>query len=256
MNTAASLLVDSYLAWIRDSVTAEALNDQVVELTSPFLDRHSDYLQIYAEHRAGDGYVLTDDGYVLSELKSSGVEHKGQRREELIAQLISGYGVTIVGSELQVWSTSSDLGQRAHNLLQAMLSVDDMFVLSQPTIGTIFLEDVAKFLDDRDIRYTPSVKFSGKSGLDHLVDFVIPKSRLAPERIVQVVNSARRDRVASILFAINDTREIRGRDTNYYAVLNDTRREVSAEVVHALEEYSVIAQVWSQREQLVDALAA
>ena len=253
MNTGANLLVDAYISWLRSNVSAESLEQGVTELTTPFLDRHNDYLQVYVE-RQGDIYLLSDDGYILGELKSIGVESRGSRREQLLAELISGYGVTINGSELQTKASDSELGQRVHNMVQAMLSVDDMFVLAQPTVNNIFVEDVAKFFDDRDIRYTPRAKFSGKSGLDHLVDFVVPKSRKSPERIVSVVNTPRRDRVSNLLFAVNDTRAVRGLDTIYYALVNDARQGVSAEILRALDEYSVKAQLWSRRELLVDEL--
>ncbi len=35
---------------------------------------------------------------------------------------------------------------------------------------------VVTWLDVHDVRYTPKVKFTGKTGFDHLFDFVIPKS--------------------------------------------------------------------------------
>ncbi len=47
---------------------------------------------------------------------------------------------------------------------------------------SLFYEDVVTWLDLHEIRYTPKVKFTGKSGFDHLFDFVIPKSRSSPER--------------------------------------------------------------------------
>jgi hypothetical protein len=256
MNNNADLLVESYLSWIRDHISGKSLNESISELTTPFLDRHNDFIHVYAEKQAPGRFLLTDDGYIIAELRSSGVESRGSRREELIHRLITGYGVSLEGGELQTVATLDDLGQRLHNLVQAMLSVDDMFVLAQPTVQGLFIEDVAKFLDDRDIRYTPQAKFSGKSGLDHLMDFVIPKSRRAPERIVQVVNSPRRDRVENLLFAINDTRDTRGADTQFYALINDTKRGVAADIVEAFTRYSVTAHSWSHRDEIVEALAA
>lgn len=137
-----------------------------------------------------------------------------------------------------------------------MLSVDDMFVLSQPNVGSIFVEDVAKFLDSRDVRYISRAKFPGKSGLDHLIDFVIPKSRQAPERIVSVINAPRRDRIINLLFAVNDTRAICGHETAYYALINDTKQEMSADIGRALGEYSVQAWPWSRRNDVVKELVA
>ncbi|MFD2420100.1 DUF1829 domain-containing protein [Amycolatopsis pigmentata] len=85
---------------------------------------------------------------------------------------------------------------------------------------------------------------------------MIPKSRHAPERIVQVVNSPRRDRVENLLFAINDTRDARGTDTQFYALINDTKRDVAADIVEAFNRYSVTAHPWSHRDEIVEALAA
>ncbi len=80
-------------------------------------------------------------------------------------------------TELQVAATSDNFALRKHNLIQAILSVHDMFFLASSTIEALFFEDVAAWLESVDIRYTPRVKFSGKSGFDHMFDFVIPKSK-------------------------------------------------------------------------------
>lgn len=69
-----------------------------------------------------------------------------------------------------------------------MLAVNDMFCLASPTVASVFYEDVVSWLDVCEVRYTPKVKFTGRSGYDHLFDFVIPKSRRHPERIVRAVS--------------------------------------------------------------------
>lgn len=256
MTTDADMLADSYLSWIRNDVSAATLNDTTAVLTTPFLDRYNDHLEIYAERQSADLILLTDDGYILSELKSSGVETRGSRREEIIQSLLVGHGVRLVGREIQTEASSSDLGRRVHNLVQAMLSLDDMFVLAQPAVQTVFLHEVERFFDEKDIRYTPSAKFAGKSGLDHLVNFAIPKSRRAPERFVQVVNTPRRDRVENLLFAVNDTRNARHGDVAFYAIINDLKREIAPEVLQALDAYEVRPMPWSRRDEAIELLAA
>lgn len=256
MSSDADQLTRSYLSWLRHGVSAIRLDEHISELTTPFLDRHNDHLQVYAERLGPDQFRLTDDGYIISELKSSGVERRGERRRALFQDLLSGYGVELVDSELRVEANSSNLGQCVHNLIQAMLSLDDMFVLAQPQIQNLFLEDVTRFLDEAEIRYSPRAKFAGKSGLDHLVDFVIPKSKEAPERIVQVINSVRRDRVESLLFAANDMRAARGIEVSYFVLVNDSRREVPPDILNAFAAYDVLVQPWSRRAEVVHALAA
>jgi Domain of unknown function DUF1828 len=75
------------------------------------------------------------------ELKSSGVDTRGPKREELLGRLLTGHGVVLRESELQIEASVSNLGQRIHNLIQAMISVDDMFMLAQSTVQGIFTED-------------------------------------------------------------------------------------------------------------------
>jgi hypothetical protein len=256
VTTDADLLTESYLTWIRNDVSAARISDGITELATPFLDRHNDHLHIYAERRSPDSFLLTDDGYILSELRSSGVDTRGRRREELVRSLLAGHGVSLSNKELQVESSASDLGRRAHNLIQAMLGLDELFIMAQPTVSTVFVDQVGSFFDERDIRYTASAKFAGKSGLDHLVNFAIPKSRKAPERFVQVVSTPRRDRIANLLFAVSDTRSARPGDVQFYAVINDVRTQISQEIVHALHEYQVVAVPWSDRNEAVPALMA
>lgn len=256
MTTDSDLLISSYLSWLKNDVSAASLSETISELTTPFLDRHNDHLQVYAERRSADTFLLTDDGYILSELRWAGVETRGSKREELIDGLLVGHGVRLKDRELQTDATTEDLGRRLHNLVQAMLSLDDMFVLSQTPAHPVFLNQVARFFDDREVRYTPDAKFSGKSGFDHLFNFVIPKSRRAPARFVSVMNLARRDRVSNILFAVNDTKSARRDDGKYYAILNDTKNSVAPDVLNAFEAYDVKAMPWSQRHEIIDELAS
>ena len=83
-------------------------------------------------------------------------------------------------------------------------------------------EDIVAWLDLEDIRYSPKIKFTGKTGYDHMFDFVIPKSRIQPERIIQTLSSPKKDSAEALVFKWLDTRETRPVDSKLYAFLNDT----------------------------------
>ncbi len=72
-------LIDGYIGWLRQGISVEALGESC-ELTTPFLDRHNDHLQVYATRRNGT-VVLSDDGYVLSDLRTSGLELDTPKRK-------------------------------------------------------------------------------------------------------------------------------------------------------------------------------
>jgi len=168
---------------------------------------------------------------------------------------LNGFGVRTDGKQILVEASQRNLGQRLHALVQAMLAVNDMFVMAQPRVAGFFWEDVKEFLDQHDIRYSPRVKISGRSGFDHAIDFLIPKSRTRPERFIQAINAPNKNTIGTYLFALGDTREARGDGSEAYAFLNDHEREVGGDVVEALEAYEVEAALWSRREDYVEALA-
>ncbi len=136
-----------------------------------------------------------------------------------------------------------------------MLALNDMFVMAQPRVATFFWEDVRDFLDEHRVRYSPRVKLAGRTGYDHAIDFLIPRSPEAPERLVQAINAPNKSSIGSYLFVLTDTRDGRG-GAEAYAFLNDRERNVGGDVIEALEVYQVRPALWSQREQFAERLAA
>lgn len=246
-------LIDAYIQWLRKGISVEKL-EKACELTTPFLDRHNDHLQVYAVKYDGK-IVLSDDGYVLSDLRTSGLDLNTPKRKAVLEVVLNGFGVRTDGKQIMVEASQRNLGQRLHALVQAMLAVNDMFVMAQPRVAGFFWEDVRSFLDDHDIRYSPRVKISGHSGFDHAIDFLIPKSRNKPERFVQAINAPNKNTIGAYLFALGDTKQARGNGSEAYAFLNDGEREVGGDVIEALEAYEVNAALWSMREKYVEALA-
>lgn len=228
--------------------------EQSCELTTPFLDRHNDHLQIYASTENGK-LILSDDGYILADLRTSGLEIATPKRKAVLQSILNGFGVKTDGKRLFIESSSRNLGQKMHSLIQAMLSVNDMFVLAQPKVSSFFWEDVRNYLEQHDVRCSPRVKIAGRSGYDHAIDFLIPKSKMRPERIVQAINAPDKNTISSYLFILEDTREVRGEESEAYAFLNDQHRAISSDVIEALEVYKVVPALWSQRDKYVKALA-
>jgi hypothetical protein len=118
---------------------------------------------------------------------------------------------------------------------------------------------VRAFLDSHDIRYTARVKLAGKSGYDHGVDFLIPKSKGRPERILQAIAAPKKENTFAYLWTLSDTRAARTtgseQEAEAYAFLNDQEQEVGGDIIEALKAYRVTPAVWSQRSQYVAGLA-
>ena len=246
--------IDQYWSWLKDRTRLREIGDWI-EITTPYLDRHNDCLQIYAKRVNGD-FVLTDDGYVLDDLEQSGCKIDSPKRQALFNTTLNGFGVRSDGRALEIRASSDNFSLRKHNLVQAMLAVNDLFYLVSPAGVSLFHEDVVTWLDISNIRYTPGVKFTGKSGYDHSFDFVIPKSRVQPERVLRAINRPNRDAAQGMAFSWIDTREVCAAEARAYALLNDSEQKVSDNVLDALRNYDVRTIPWSARDEARDELAA
>ncbi|MCI2079172.1 MAG: DUF1829 domain-containing protein [Acetobacter peroxydans] len=257
--TEISQLVDGYWEWLRDKTALKTVG-KWTEITTPYLDHHNDYIQIYARAEP-EGYVLTDAGDTLADLEMSGCPvSRGEKRQEIFRTILNGFGVKEKNGELRITANRENFALRKHNLVQAILSVKDMFMLASPTVESVFLEDVASWLDASDVRYTPNVKLTGKTGFDHRFDFVIPKSKKASERIVQAINNPGKNSSTSLIMSWMDTAETRRisghSDTRLYAILNDSSHKIPNTVLEALNSYWIDTIRWSQREKFMADLAA
>jgi hypothetical protein len=249
-------LLNDYRAWLKDKTTLRELNGDWVEITTPYLDRHNDALQIYARAENG-GYVLTDDCYTIHDLEASGCNLHTEKRQDLLAMTLNGFGVRMNNEAIEVHASPENFPARKHNLIQAILAVNDLFYLAKPVVESLFFEDVIAWLEANDVRYTPKVKFTGISGFDHLFDFVIPKSpRKQPERIVQAINRPTRDNAEAFIYAWSDAREVRSPESKAYAVLNDVEQSISGGVMDVFRNYQIQPVPWSHRGEVVTELAA
>ncbi|KAF5087175.1 hypothetical protein DSECCO2_50990 [anaerobic digester metagenome] len=247
-------LVDEYTRWLKEKTQLRQV-DEWVEITTPYLDRHNDYLQIYARRRNGD-YVLTDAGYILQDLELSGCKLDSPKRRALLMMTLNGFGVKLNSDRLEVYTSATSFAPSKHNLIQAMLAVNDLFGLATPMTASLFYEDVIAWLEAHDIRYTSNVKFTGQSGFDHLFDFIIPKSHDQPERILKTISSPNRNTAQAVAFAWIDIKEARPPESKAYAILNDIDHPVPGNVLDALNNYSVKPVLWSDRETVAGELGA
>lgn len=125
-------LVDQYRSWLKEKTAIRQVGE-CVEITTPFLDRHNDYIQIYAKPEK-DGFLLTDDGLTIQDLAMSGCALDSPKRQNLLRIALAGFGVQLENGQLVVHARSDNFPLRKHNLIQAILAVNDLFFLPSPTL--------------------------------------------------------------------------------------------------------------------------
>ncbi|KAF5416662.1 MAG: hypothetical protein C5S48_02295 [Candidatus Methanogaster sp.] len=247
-------LVEAYVEWLKQKVSVKDI-DGVCEITTPFLDRHNDHLQIYVK-RSGNTLIITDDGYIIRDLELSGFSIGTEKRRRLLHSTLNGFGVRLQDEGIVVEARTEDFPQKKHNIIQAMLAVNDLFVMAKPMVASVFREDVETYFRAHQIRFTPSVKFTGKSGFDQSFDFVIPASQERPERIIRAINQPTHQSISMLIFVWADTKSARPMESTAYGILNDTEQEVKPEITSALRQYGMKPLLWSKREEYAEELAA
>lgn len=248
-------LIENYFKWLKDNTSTKLINDTWSEITTPYLDRHNDCLQIYAK-KEDNKIILTDDGYIIDDLESSGCLLDSPRRIEILNTTLRGFGVTCDNNQLIVNTSVDNFPQKKHDLIQAMLAVNDLFYLSKPQIQNLFLDDVVSWFDENDIRYVQKAKFTGKSGFDNMFDFSIPKSKKYSERLVQTITNPTKDNSLNLVFKWLDTKDERPTESVLYALLNDTDKAITSQVNEAFSNYGINVMPWSEKENFKELLAS
>ena len=123
-------LLDQYTKWLRDKTSLRQISDWI-EISTSYLDRHNDCLQIYAKRQNG-GYLLTDDGYIIEDLQQSGCKLDTGKGQALLMTL-NGFGVRLNDGRLEIQASPDNFAVRKHNLVQVMLAVNDLFNRIQNT---------------------------------------------------------------------------------------------------------------------------
>jgi hypothetical protein len=246
-------LIESYTNWLKQKINYKEINGHF-EVNTPFVNHINDQIQFYLKRDERDRIFMTDDGDTINNLEMAGVDISSPSRQKELHTILNGFGVMLKGNELTTMATPATFPMRKHNFIQAMLSVDDLFIVASPKVETFFLEDITNFLQQNNIRFSPNIILQGKSSFQHKFDFLIPSSGKAPERIIKAVASPRKQNIIAQLFAFEDTKQARNNEG--IIILNDMDKEVAPDILQAIEEYGINDFSWKRRNELIDQLAA
>lgn len=239
--------IEEYYKWLRGAASARQLQNGWTEIATPFMDRHNDGLTVYAKMDGGN-ITLSDDGYIINDLLADGISLNRKKRKELLDSFLMSYGVQNVNNEMIMHTTASEYPSSMHMFIQAMLAVNDMFMLSDSTVKTIFLDDVAAFLDKQQIIYTPSFIAKGSTGLEFNFHFQIAGRK--SEILINSFNTMNRGNLSSFLFDWLDIKEARQKRAKKkvagLAIIND-EKGIDQKYLEALESKNTQYILFSQR---------
>lgn len=243
-------LAESHREWLQQNTTITP-RGEYVEIGLPFLDRRNDYICIYLR-KDDDGFILSDCGETLDELGIEGFEATTPRRKQILDQAISGFGVTNDKGVLKVRTTLEGFGCSLNNLIQAILSVNDLHILSTPISTTNFRLNVVSWLKENFAQISENKKIVGKSGLEHSFHYTFAEGRRNSTQVFMAINSPTIEAARNLVFSWIDTREKHFPDSRAIAILNDRHQEIPRRTEEVLSRYEISSVPWSQRNEFLE----
>lgn len=138
--TLADKLLTDYVNWYKKEAKFKDLSQNVIRIEVPFLDSFSDEIVMYAIKNKNNSITLTDDGWTLDNLKSNGVTiSRSKNRKRIFTNRLNAFGITEKDGELTTTVEYKYFPTAKNRLLQAILAVNDMFMLSKNTTKSYFL---------------------------------------------------------------------------------------------------------------------
>lgn len=122
-------LKKAYEAWNNQCLVLENFNG-FIEVTTPFVDMHHDFIQLYFIKESNNSFKITDDGHILNELAMLGIDIKNsQKRSDFFQTSFNLFGVKYneKTNELFVaFSNVRDYPEQQDRLIQCLLRISSM----------------------------------------------------------------------------------------------------------------------------------
>ena len=204
--------VDNYYNWLREKTFIQKdLTTDWFLINTPFIGAFNDTIEIYAQ-KNGSQLKLSDNGETISNLEIQGLQIQGsKRRKSLLDSILINYGVKIDNDELVIETNIDKFSQSKHNFISAIIEINDLYVLSNHNVASIFKEDVRNYLDSQNIIFTPDFISKGSTGLEFNFDFQIAQRE--KEIVIKSFNTINKSNLPTFLFSWDDIKPVREKIT-------------------------------------------
>ncbi|WP_424475351.1 DUF1828 domain-containing protein [Oceanobacillus kimchii] len=242
--------------WNKKNISFEQY-DNFIEITTPFVDMHHDFIQLYFTKESNNKYKLTDDGYIINELNMLGIDiNTSKKRKEFFNTTLKIFGVTFDNRESELivsFDNLSDYPIKQHNLIQCLIRISDMLLTAKNTVASIFTEEISNFFEENDVFYSPNIGINGTSGNQQNFDFLIPHRKNKKEKLIKAVNTPSADNYVSPLFSFIDIKDNRQK-SDYLLIANDQNIEIADKFSSSLKNWNIEILAWSNRDKWVKEL--
>ena len=120
------IIAEKAHSWFEDSVIC-IQGDNYVEVVTPFLDSHNDFITIYVTRGYSDNvFLLTDDGETLGAKETYGYNVTSKMARERYEKIANMTGCYIENYEIRIKSTKDNLGFNINRLAMAIMRISNI----------------------------------------------------------------------------------------------------------------------------------
>ena len=124
-----NIFIDKQTDWIKNNSFNRkfANKKEVLEITTPFLDIHNDYIQLYIISK-NNKIIISDDGFTYADLIMSGIIINSLYTKQILENILQNYGVILgKNNELFITAQFNNLIENEHKLIQSIISINNLF---------------------------------------------------------------------------------------------------------------------------------
>ncbi|MGH1663475.1 DUF1828 domain-containing protein [Enterococcus avium] len=235
-----------YSDWILENMNYSKIDSSTIRIETPFLDNDLDDVILYVDLLPNKRIIISDDGYTLANLESIGysINNRTWKRKNILAEITNEYGIDFDSKsrELYIKTDFDKFAVSKHRLLQAVLKINDMFLLRPNFEPNVTFESVSKKLEQNDILFSTNYPAIGKGGITFIFDFSIP-TRQKKDKLVRIINTPNDLNYSKVLGM--DASMLKGsKEADYFAILDD--------VNHDLKKFSEIESIYHEIKDQYD----
>jgi len=235
-------------------------SDGYVRVRTPYLYPDGDVIDLFVETH-DDTLTVTDLGETLRWLRMQTITQRMSPRQRwLIEDVCLNSGVELFHGMLNVRvRADDDLAAAVTRLGQAAVRVADIWFTFRTRIGETVVDDVAEFLEQRNVPYERGEKLIGRSGRVWQVDF--HTRHAARSALVNVLSTASRGaadhRIKHVITMWFDLTNVKlgPAAPRFISLLDDTIDVWTENDIRLLEDASEVT-FWSRPDEFFERLAA
>lgn len=253
----AAEMSNSYIDFLINNHKFSDINDNVVELQTPFVDSFGDNISMIIQKKSPSTYRVSDQGYTIWNIEAHGINmtKSGAKRTSLLHSVLDFEGVSL-DQDLSIFkeTSPSKLSQAIHEVSQAIVKVSSLSLSNRKNSSAIFYDEVASYFEERrftEFNFAKGLYIPGKHTVLYKSDytFTLPSSI----KFTKMYNTINKNTHEIILGIYTDTKDFIEQQNGKFCILfNGNDSSTNPDLIESLKGHEVEVVNFYNKEDVLD----